>query len=77
MVYDLCAAGKTYIYSHLDEYPSLDVIGQTIEIKIKKLIEYGNVDENVINPKTKLNVKYSSLNYTVLDDYSLNCIYVE
>lgn len=77
IVEDLCTAGKTYMYANMDSFPNLSIIGGTIDLEISKLIEYGNVDKNLINPKTELSVKYDKLKYTVLEDFSLDCEYVE
>lgn len=76
MVSDLCTAGKTYMYSNMDEFPELSIVNGIIEVKISDLISYGNVDKNLINSKTNASVKYDTLKYTVLEDYSLNCEYI-
>lgn len=75
MVSNLCTAGKTYIYSNLEQFPSISIEGSEIEVKINLLIEYGNVDKNLKNPKTGRSVKYDTLNYIVLSDLSLDCQY--
>lgn len=74
---DLCTAGKTYMYANMDMFPNLSVAGETIDLEVSKLIEYGNVDKNLKNPKTKLSVKYDKLKYTVLADFSLDCEYMD
>ena len=77
MVEDLCIAGKTYLYSHLDLYPNLSVEGQVIELDIKLLIKYGNIEDDIINPKTEKPIKGGRLKYSVLYDLSLDCKYIE
>lgn len=77
IVEDICTAGKTYMYSNMDSFPNLSIIGEIIDLEVSKLIEYGNVDKNLKNPKTKLSVKYDKLKYTVLEDFSLDCEYIE
>ena len=53
MIDNLCTAGKTYLYSNMDIYPELSNSNEQIEIPISKLIEYGNVDKTMKNPKTE------------------------
>ena len=77
MVDDLCTAGKTYMYSNMDEFPMLSIIGSEIEVNIDELISYGSVDKNLVNPKTKQSVDSDMLKYTVLEDLSLDCQYIE
>ena len=77
MVKDLCAAGKSYMYANMQLFPELSTIDSFIEIEIEDLISYGNVDKNLKNPKTGEKVKNSSLKYTVLNDLSLDCKYIE
>ena len=77
IIEDICTAGKTYMYSHMDDFPNLSVVGSEIEIEVSKLIDYGNVDKKIINPKTELSIKYDKLKYTVYEDFSLNCEYIE
>ena len=77
MVNNLCTAGKTYMYSNLDDFPELSIVSSEIEIPIVELINYGNVEKNLVNPKTELSVKNSTLKYTVLEDLSLNCEFIE
>ena len=77
MVDNLCTAGKTYMYSNLDEFKELSVADSVIALKIDELISYGNVDKELINPKTEKSVKNDTLEYTVLEDLSLECKYKE
>ena len=77
MIEDLCLAGKSYIYANMDGFEGLSVVGTEIEINISELILYGNVDKDLINPKTEVSVKNNKLIYTVLSDYSLDCEYIE
>lgn len=77
MVTDLCAAGKTYMYSNMDKFPTLSTIGSVIEININTLIKYGNVSKTLVNPKSELGVKNDKLQYTVLGDFTLECKYIE
>lgn len=77
MVDNLCTSGKTYMYSNMDEYQELSTVNSKIVLKIEELISYGSVDKNLVNPKTNLSVKNSSLEYTVLSDFSLDCKYIE
>lgn len=77
MVDNLCLAGESYIYANIDEFQELSVIGSNIEIIIEELIVYGNVDSDLKNPKTGKSVKADILNYTVLNDNSLDCEYKE
>ena len=77
MVEDLCIAGKTYLYSHMDLYPNLSIAGKSVEIKIELLAEYGNIDKDMVNPVTEESVMKDKLKYVVLDDLSLDCKYIE
>ena len=77
MVNNLCTAGKTYMYSNLDEFPELSTVGSEIELPITELMSYGNVDKDLVNPKTELSVEDRTLKYTVLEDLSLNCEFIE
>ena len=77
MVNDLCTAGKTYLYSNMDAYPELSVVDSELTINISNLINYGNVDNDLKNPKTELSVKNDKLKYVVLEDFSLTCEYIE
>ena len=77
MINDLCTAGKTYIYSNMDNFSNLSTVGSQIDLEIEELIIYGNVDKKLLNPKTKNSVKDDTLRYTVLEDLSLNCEYIE
>ena len=77
MIEDLCLAGKSYIYANMDDFEGLSVVGTEIEIEVSELILYGNVDKDLINPKTEVSVKNNKLIYTVLSDYSLDCEYIE
>lgn len=77
MIKDLCTAGKTYIYSNLDDFPNLSNVGSQIEIKIEELIIYGSVDKKILNPKTNTSIESDTLKYIVLDDLSLDCEYIK
>ena len=77
MINDLCAAGKTYIYSNMDNFTNLSIVGSEIEIKIEELMLYGNVDKKLLNPKTNTSIEKDTLKYLVLDDLSLKCEYIE
>ena len=77
MITDLCLAGESYIYSNMEDFNNLSVIGSNININIDELILYGNVDSDLKNPKTKASVSQDRLVYTVLQDYSLDCEYIE
>ncbi len=77
MVDDLCTAGKTYMYSNLDDFPELSNVGSKIELQVKYLITYGSVDKNMENPKTKKSVKDGKLIYQVKEDFTLLCEYEE
>ncbi len=77
VVNDLCIAGKTYMYSNMDEFPNLSIVNTEIVLTVQELIDYGSVDKNVVNPKTDKSVKEGSLKYTVLEDFSLDCEYIE
>ena len=77
MVTDLCAAGKTYMYSNMDNFPELSIVGGKIEVKISDLIIYGNVDKDIQNPKSKKSIKDGLLRYQVKEDFSLLCEYEE
>ena len=41
LVSNACLAGKSYIYSNMDEYKELSTIGAVIEINVSDLISYG------------------------------------
>lgn len=77
MVDDLCTAGKTYMYSNMDNFPELSIVGGKIEVKISDLIIYGNVDKDIQNPKSKKSIKDGLLRYQVKEDFSLLCEYEE
>lgn len=75
MVKNLCLAGETYIYSNIENYDQLKTVSSTINIAVKDLIEYGNVDASLTNPKTGVLVENSTLVYTVSSDLTLVCEY--
>lgn len=76
MVENLCLAGETYIYSNIEEFSELSIVGSTINIPIEELINYGSVNKNTVNIKTNKTIEKDNLKYTVLDDYTLNCDYI-
>lgn len=75
MVDDLCLAGESYIYAHIDDFSELSVVNSDITIPIKELIEYGSVKDNLKNPKTDKLVKNDELIYKVLSNRELDCKY--
>lgn len=75
MVKNLCLAGEAYIYANMDEYSELSIVDSQITITIEKLIQYGNVKKDIINIKTDETVNDDTLTFTVLNDYSLDCLY--
>lgn len=77
MVDNLCLAGRTYIYSNIEEYNDLIIPENVIDIPVEMLIEYGFVESFLQNPKTKENVLNDSLFYTVLEDKYLECEYID
>ena len=77
MVVDLCLAGESYIYANTESFSQLSTVNSEIQISIKKLMNYGNVDKDLIDPKTQKTVKNNFLTYTVQSDYSLDCQYNE
>lgn len=77
MVADLCSAGKAYMYSNMHLFPDLSVANSQIEVYIRDLINYGNVDKDLTNPKTEEKVENDKLKYKVLEDFSLECDYVK
>jgi len=77
MVENLCAAGKTYMYANMNQYPELSLVDSEIEIKISTLINDNIVDDSIVNPKTNISVNKDKLSYKVLSDFSLECKYIE
>ena len=77
MINNLCTAGKTYMYSNLDNFQELSTANSEIELKIDVLMSYGSVDKTTLNPKTNQSIEDDTLMYTVLDDLTLECKYVE
>lgn len=77
MVENLCLAGESYISANIENFNGLTTVGNKIELTIQELINYGNVDKNMKNPKTNNSIKNDTLLYSVLSDYSLDCQYVE
>ena len=77
MVNNLCIAGESYINANRDSFNELDIVGGETTIDVSELIAYGNIKDNIINSKTGNSVKEDSLKFTVLEDYSLNCKYIE
>ena len=77
MVKDICLAGETYIYSNVDSFPDISIVGNTIKINVVNLIRYGNVKSNIMNSKTGGSVKQDAVYYTVLEDSTLKCEYKE
>ena len=77
MIDNLRTAGKTYMYSNLDEFKELSVANTEIILDIDELISYGNVDKDLVNPMTEKSVRNDALKYTVLEDLSLDCKYIE
>ena len=56
---------------------NLCTVGSEIELPITELMSYGSVDKDLVNPKTELSVENNTLRYTVLEDLSLNCEFIE
>ena len=77
MINNLCLAGESYINANRDSFSELNLIGGETTLSIVELISYGNVKDDVKDPKTGESVRENSLKFTVLDDYSLNCQYLE
>ena len=77
MVKNLCLAGESYIYSNIDDFDELFTTNSKIEITIADLMEYGNVSNNLKNPKTGNSIDEDTLIYIVLSDHSLDCKYIE
>ncbi len=77
MIETICLAGRSYIYSNMSNYGELSQVGSTIDISVEKLVNYESVNGNLINIKTGKEVINDSLKYTVLDDYSLDCKYID
>lgn len=73
---NLCLSGREYIYSNLGDFEGISDIGNQIQVPISDLIEYGNV-EKTINVETGKSIEKDLLIYTVLDDYTLDCVYKE
>lgn len=76
LVSNACLAGKSYIYSNMDEYKELSTIGAVIEINVSDLISYGALKKET-NPNTNKSIEYDKLKFIVLKDYSLDCEYVD
>lgn len=77
MIDNLCLAGSTYINSHSEDFNELFTVGSKINIDIKQLIDYGNVEKGIFNVKTEKVVDNDLLIYTVLEDYTLDCKYID
>lgn len=77
MVDTLCLAGKSYIYSNIDDFPEISNAGSKIEVDIETLILNEYVERDIKNPKTKSNINSDKLIYKILNDNSLKCEYVE
>ncbi len=77
MVETICLSGESYIYSNTHKYDQLTQIGSIISIDVEELVHYGNVNGNIKNSKTNATILNDSLEYTVLDDYSLKCDYID
>ena len=60
----------------MDEYKELSNIGAVIEISISDLISYGTLKKE-INTNTNKSIEYDKLKYIVLNDYSLDCEYID
>ena len=75
MVENLCKAGESYISAHADSFEELGTFDATIRIDIQTLIEYGSVNEDLKNPRTKNTLTNDYLLFTVLGDDSLACEY--
>lgn len=69
MVKSICLAGKSYIEFNVDAFENKE----TIEFDVSELIEYGNVDSELINSKTTKSVSTDHLKY----DQNLNCTYID
>lgn len=76
LIDNVCLAGESYIYSNIDDYNGLSNVGYVIEINVSDLIRYGTLKKE-INSNTNKSIEYDKLKYTVLNDYSLNCEYID
>lgn len=77
MVNTLCSAGRTYMYSNMDSFKELSVVNSVIELDVSELILYGSIEKKLVNPKTNLSVEGGTLKYTVLEDQTLECEFIE
>ena len=75
MVKDLCFAGESYIYANIDDFKELLTPSSQISITIEELVAYGNIKDNLTNPRTNTSVSDDELIFTVLSDNSLSCEY--
>lgn len=72
MIKDLCIAGESYIHSNEEE---LILPNSKIYVNISSLIEYGNVNKDIINPKTNEIINGDFLIFNVFADNSMDCSY--
>ena len=77
MVKNLCLAGKSYINANEDSFEELNIVGGEIIIEISELVVYGSVKDNIKNPKTGKRIIKDSLKFTALQDFELDCEYIE
>ena len=73
----LCEAGRTYMYSDIESFPTLSTINSVVQITISELNNNDLVDISTINPETEETIENGILEYTVQSDYSLDCHYSE
>lgn len=74
---NLCEAGKSYIYNNIEEYSELSIVGSEITIGVDELITYGSIKPDLVNPSTNDSVEDDNVVFTVLEDKSLECEYVD
>lgn len=73
---NLCLSGESYIRMN-DEFDNLIVAGGEIELSISDMISDGDVPNNLKNPSTDDTINDDILKYTILDDYSFECKYID
>lgn len=70
-VEEVLSSAELYIEDNRNLFPELNEIGGVVTIKVGKLIDFGYLKENTVNPKTNQKIERTEeIRITVNEDYT-------
>ena len=70
-VEEVISSAELYIEENRNLFPELNEIGGVVTIKVGKLIDFGYLKENTVNPKTNQKIERTEeIRITVNEDYT-------